>query len=75
SGTKFVVDAGDTLKAKSVVITNVGGFTGSVFENKIGDAQAQVIGTTFRVQGTAQGANVDDPNHPASATFDIKANC
>lgn len=75
SGVTLVVEAGDKVTAKSVVITNVSGFSGSVWESKIGNAQAQVIGTTFRVQGTAQGANTDEPNHPTTATFDIKANC
>jgi hypothetical protein len=75
SGVKLVVDTGRSINAKSVVITNVAGFSGSVWENNIGKAKADLIGTTFRVNGTAEGANASDPNHPSTATFDVKANC
>src|SRR5690242_16034119 len=36
SGVRMVVGTGDKLTAKSVVLTNVGGFTGSFIENQIG---------------------------------------
>jgi ipoprotein LpqH len=75
TGTRLVVDTGDSVSARSVVITNVGDFTGSVWENNIGNAEAMIIGTTFRVNGTAEGSNTANPNQPASATFEIKANC
>ena len=75
SGVTVVVNTGDTVSAKSVVITNVGDFTGSVYENKIGKAEATVTGTTFRVNGTAEGATNANPNQPATANFDIKVNC
>ena len=75
SGVTVVVDTGDAVRAESVVITNVGDFTGSVYENKIGKAEATIIGTTFRVNGTAEGATNAEPNQPTTANFDIKANC
>ena len=75
SGVTVVVNTGDTVSAKSVVITNVGDFTGTVYENKIGKAEATVTGTTFRVNGTAEGATNANPNQPATANFDIKVNC
>jgi hypothetical protein len=75
SGTRLVVDTGDSVSARSVVLTNVGEFTGSVWENNIGNAEASIIGTTFRVNGTAEGATTANPNQRASATFEIKANC
>ncbi len=75
SGVRMVISSGDTLTAQSVVINNVGDFNGSVWENNIGKAQASVIGTTFRVTGTAQGATTSDPNKRATASFEIKANC
>jgi ipoprotein LpqH len=75
SGVTVTVDTGDAVRAESVVITNVGDFTGSVYENKIGKAEATIIGTTFRVNGTAEGATTAEPNQPATANFDIKANC
>jgi ipoprotein LpqH len=75
SGVKVVVDTGDTVSAKSVVITNINEFTGSVWENKIGKADATIIGTTFRVNGTAEGANIANPIERTTASFEIKANC
>jgi hypothetical protein len=75
SGVVVVVDSGDTISAKSVVITNVGNFNGSVWENQIGNADATIIGTTFRVNGTAEGATTEDPNQRTTASFEIKANC
>jgi hypothetical protein len=75
SGVRLVVDAGDTVSARSVVITNVGDFNGSVWEDKIGKADASILGTTFRVNGTAEGATTEDPNQRTTASFEIKANC
>ena len=75
SGVRVVVSTGDTITAQSVVINNVGDFNGSVWQNNIGKAQASVIGTTFRVTGTAEGATTADPNKRTTASFEIKANC
>ena len=75
SGVTVVVNTGDTVRAESVVITNVGDFTGSVYGSRIGKAEATIIGTTFRVNGTAEGATNAEPNRSTTANFDIKANC
>ena len=75
SGVTVVVNTGDTVRAESVVITNVGDFTGSVFQSRIGKAEAKMIGTTFQVIGTAEGATTTEPNQPATANFEIKVNC
>ena len=75
SSMRVVVDAKNGLTAPSVQLKNVGDFTGSVWENNIGKAEATVIGTTFRVNGTAVGATTDNPNQEATASFDIKVNC
>jgi hypothetical protein len=75
SGVTVVVDTKDSVNAKSVQITNVNGFTGTVWENNIGKAQATIIGSTWKITGTAQGENANDPNKEVTATFEIKANC
>ena len=75
SGVKVVVDTGDTINATSVVITNISDFTGTVLENNIGKAEASMIGTTFRVTGTAQGSTTQNPNQVSTANFEVKANC
>lgn len=75
SGVTVVVSTGNAVRAESVVITNVGDFTGSVYGSRIGKAEATIIGTTFRVNGTAEGATNAEPNRSTTANFDIKANC
>ena len=61
SGVKVVVDTGDTITATSVVITNVSDFTGTVLEDKIGKADAALIGNTFRGQGHRAGRHDREP--------------
>ena len=75
SGVRVVVTSGDQLKAESVTINNVGDFNGSAWQNNIGRAQASMIGSTFRVTGTAEGATTSDPTKRITANFDIKATC
>ena len=75
SGATFVVNTGGKITAQRVDITNVGGFTGSFYADHIGKAEASVAGTTFRVNGTVEGATTEDPNKRTTANFDIKANC
>jgi ipoprotein LpqH len=75
SGAKVVVETGETINATSVVITNISDFTGTVLENNIGKAEASMIGTTFRVTGTAQGSTTQNPNQVSTANFEVKANC
>lgn len=75
SGVRVVVTTGDTVNAHSVRINNVGDFNGSVWQNNIGKAQASMIGTTFRITGTAEGSTTAEPTKRATASFDIKANC
>src|SRR6201999_1497476 len=55
AGMQMVVGTGDAVTPRSVVLTNVGGFSGSFVQNQIGKAEASVIGTTFKVSGTANG--------------------
>ena len=75
SGVTVVIDTKDSVNAKSVQITNVNGFTGTAWENNIGKAQATIIGSTWKITGTAQGENTNHSNQDVTATFEIKANC
>jgi ipoprotein LpqH len=84
SGVTMVVDTESAPVARSVVLTNIGGFTGTAWQyqkrdktwtNQIGESKAAMIGTTFKVTGTAKGANTSDPNKGTDATFEIRANC
>jgi hypothetical protein len=84
SGVTMVVDTEKAPIARSVVLNNIGGFTGTAWQyrqvdnswkNQMGESTAAVIGTTFKVSGTAKGANTADPNKDTDATFEIRANC
>ena len=69
------IEGGDKVAAKSVEITNMGGFTGSFWQGLAGNADAKVSGNTYTINGTATGFNTDNPNKQATATFQIKAAC
>ena len=75
SGVRAVVDTGDDVTAEQVVITDVGGFTGNYWKDNIGEANATMIGSTFRIAGTLEGATTADPNNRTTASFEVKANC
>ncbi len=68
-------DAG--LAAKSVVLRNVGGFSGSYWEG-LGDADAGEVtmkGRTYMISGTAIGYNADDPTQRKPEKFSIRVAC
>jgi len=75
SGTTAVVDTGDQVKATSVEIRNIGGFTGSFSAGTYGNAQAGVAGQTFTITGTAVGYMADKPTNRVPQQFTIKVNC
>jgi len=75
SGVKATIEFGDKVTAQSVELHSVGGFTGSFWNGTVGSGDASILGNTFRVTGTAVGANDDKPNTQTTATFDIRANC
>jgi lipoprotein LpqH len=66
---------GFKLATKSVEIRNLGGFTGSYWQGLTGNADAAVTGNTYKISGTVDGFNTDQPNKRATATFEIKAAC
>jgi lipoprotein LpqH len=74
-GFTAAIDTGDQVTAESVDIRNVGGFTGTFWEDNIGSAQAKVSGGKFSISGEGEGSFADRPNHKVTATFDITANC
>ncbi|MDT5091773.1 MAG: ipoprotein LpqH [Mycobacterium sp.] len=84
SGVTMVVDTEKAPIARSVTLNNIGGFTGTAWQyqqadnswtNQMGESTATVIGTTFKVSGTAKGADTADPNKGTDATFEVRVNC
>lgn len=72
----IVSSAKDQWSVESVVINNVGGFSGSYWSGLVGDAEVKYVGkSTFTVTGTATGVNTDNPTQTADGKFEIKANC
>ena len=74
-GTTSTVGSDGGLAAKSVVLRNVGGFSGSYWEG-LGDAgEVTMKGRTYVITGTAMGYSADDPTHRKPEPFSIRAAC
>ena len=75
TGTTAVVDNADGLVAKSVDIRDLGGFTGSYWQNLGGDASVAMTGRTFTITGTAEGFDAANPGARIARPFSIRASC
>jgi ipoprotein LpqH len=75
AGTTSVIDNADALTAKSVSIHNLGGFTGSYWENLGGEAKLHMTGRTYLIKGTAAGFNTENPSARSTGTFTIRVSC
>ena len=76
SGVTALVWSKDQLKAASVAIRDLGGFTGS-YNAGLGDDTAKVgmTGRTYDISGTAEGFDTDSPSFRNSGTFAVKVSC
>ena len=74
-GFTATIQLGDTVKAQTVDIRNLGNFTGTYWDDNLGKAQAKVSQGKFNISGEAKGAFSDKPNQSTTATFDITTNC
>jgi ipoprotein LpqH len=75
SGVTAMVSNKDELTAESVIINNLGGFTGSYNAGLGGTAKVTMTGRTYDITGTADGFNTDNPSFRSSGTFAIKVSC
>jgi lipoprotein LpqH len=76
-GTTSTVGSDGGLAAKSVVLRNVGGFSGSYWEG-LGDADGGEVtmkGRTYTITGTAMGYDVDNPTQRKPENFSIRVAC
>jgi ipoprotein LpqH len=61
--------------AESVAIDNVGGFTGSYWQNLQGSANTSMVDQTYKITGTASGFHADNPSAITTENFTIDAAC
>lgn len=66
---------GKSVTPESVKLRNLGGFTGSFWENLDLRAEAGIADSTFTVTGTATGFYADNPTETATADFMIRTDC
>jgi len=69
------LDTGDDVVVQAITFQGVGGFTGSVWRDNIGEAEVESAGGTFTITGSADGSFTDNPSNAVSTTFRIEANC
>jgi hypothetical protein len=74
-GTKAFVSNESGLTAKTVNISDLGGFTGSYAEGLQGAADVTLQGYTYTIRGRAEGFNSDNPTSRGAGTFIIKVAC
>ena len=75
SGMTAVVDLASKPTVKSVSIRNLGGFTGSYWQDLGPVAQVHMGTETYQITGTADGFHVDAPSFRKTETFAIKVAC
>lgn len=74
-GFTALIQTGDTVIARGVVLEQLGGFTGSYWDGTVGSADAEVTDRTFRVTGTAKGYYQRDSSETTTAEFVIRTDC
>jgi lipoprotein LpqH len=75
SGLTALVSNETELKAKSISITDLGGFTGRYMRELEGKADISMTGRTYIIRGTADGFDTDKPTVRTSGTFAIRVSC
>ncbi|MGA9488750.1 MAG: lipoprotein LpqH [Mycobacterium sp.] len=64
------------LRAKSVSINDLGGFTGSYMDKLDGNAaEVTMAGQTYIIRGGADGFDTDNPSMRTTGTFAIRVAC
>src|SRR6201993_782993 len=75
SGMTAVVDLTSKPTLRSVSIHNLGGFTGSYWQDLGPVAQVRTGTQTYQITGTADGFHVDTPSFRKTETFAINVAC
>lgn len=72
--TAFLNTEGE-VTVQSVDFRDFGGFTGTFWQGRIGEAEVTGNGGKFTIIGSADGSFKDNPSNAVTATFRIQANC
>ena len=76
TGIGAVVGTGDSPVVHSVGLGNVNGVTLGFQENAgQGEAKAEKDGNTYKISGTAVGADMANPMQPVNKPFEIEVSC
>jgi ipoprotein LpqH len=74
-GFTAALDTGDDVTVQSVDFQDFGGFSGTYWRDKIGEAEVEGVGGKYTITGSADGAFTDNPSNAVTATFRIEADC
>jgi ipoprotein LpqH len=74
-GFSAFLDTGDRVSVQSVDFRDFGGFTGTFWKDRLGDAEVEGTGGRFTITGSANGSFTKNPSNEVDATFRIEANC
>jgi hypothetical protein len=75
AGVTAIIKFGDTIAAQSVEIRNLAGFNGSFWLGTVGKGEATMLGSTYKIAGTAVGSTNEKPNTEITVPYEIRANC
>lgn len=75
AGTTSVVSSTARLDTQSVQIRGLAGFTGSYYADISGKSDVTLSGSTYTIEGNADGFAVDTPSFAASRPFSIRVAC
>jgi ipoprotein LpqH len=74
-GFTAVLSTDGPVKAKSVDLRGIGGFTGSFWVDNIGEGEATGSNGKYTISGVADGTFDDKPSDAVTAQFRIQATC
>jgi len=73
--TAFLNTEAGNVTVQSVDFRDFGGFTGTFWQGRVGEAEVTGQGGKFTISGSADGSFKDNPSNAVTATFRIEANC
>jgi hypothetical protein len=75
AGATVLLSSDQALTVQAVDLRNLGGFTGSYNNGLGGKADVELIDRTYKVSGTADGFDSDNPSFRSSGAFSITVAC
>lgn len=69
------IGTGDEVVVRSVDFRDLGGFTGTFWQDHLGEAEVGSTGGKYTISGSADGSFNDTPSNEVTTTFRIEADC